>query len=575
MNGPLSAASWTSPTLTLPKPVEVRVEAGGVPAPSRAPRIAAIVVTWNRKDVAASVVGAIGRQDYPLDAIDLVVVDNGSTDGTAEHLQSLFRPERRVENRTDRADRPAFVPGDRTEAAGTNGTANRLGLGSFAVIRNQENLGGCGGFNTGLAFVEHGMEGASEACPDYVWLVDDDVDLPEGALSQLVRTAESDEHIGLVGSRAVDFDDRQTTIETTIFFDAERGTMSPEPPPGHPRERAHREWARAMGGTHGRRAFSGVRDVDIVSACSLLARWSGVRRVGFWDARYFIYCDDADWCLRFGRAGYRVVCDLDAVVYHTNWLAKLTPARAYYAERNILWVMQKFVAPERLRRATLRRLGRLLLHSRKAATHCRLFHAEILRRTAHDFATGRGGRLDAEGPPFIPVMDALARAGALRRDARVLVMCSHPGSIDWADDLRAHVTRALRDRQRTADQPEWIYAVRDGVPDPQASEDGAAAGLLPRRLRFEPNRGSKFRAQRGFLRRPPDAVLVFDQSNDLPLVRSRWNIHIERRRPTMAQIEADGLVPRLRFAARWGITAILCAWRGALLRPRRSAGRYG
>ena len=59
-----------------------------------------------------------------------------------------------------------------------------------------------------------------------------------------------------------------------------------------------------------------------------------------WDYRYFIYCDDADWCLRFARAGFKVVCNLDAVVYHTPWFQKLTPARLYYSQRNIVWVIQ-------------------------------------------------------------------------------------------------------------------------------------------------------------------------------------------------------------------------------------------
>src|SRR6185369_13414681 len=143
----------------------------------------------------------------------------------------------------------------------------------------------------------------------YAWLVDDDIDLPDHALAQLLSTAESDGTIGLVGSRTVDFADRQTTIETTIYFDRENGWMGPDPTPGHPRAEEHRRWVESVGGTRGRLPFAGLRDVDVVSACSLLARWSAVKKVGLWDARFFIYCDDADWCLRFPAAGFRVVLD--------------------------------------------------------------------------------------------------------------------------------------------------------------------------------------------------------------------------------------------------------------------------
>jgi len=250
-------------------------------------------------------------------------------------LDAKWRPDAIVDNPTAAAHEPAFAAADPDcdwEPAHP--------FASLTIIRNRHNLGGCGGFNTGLAFLEARLERPDNPL-DYAWLVDDDVDLPETALSQLTKTAQADRSIGLVGSRTVDFADRETTIETTIYFDYENGWMGPDPTPAHPRFEEHRRWVEAAGGTRGKLAFSGVRDVDVVSACSLLARWSAIGRVGFWDSRYFIYCDDADWCLRFPKAGFRVVLDLDAVVYHTYWLSKLTPVRAYYSQRNLIWLIQK------------------------------------------------------------------------------------------------------------------------------------------------------------------------------------------------------------------------------------------
>jgi GT2 family glycosyltransferase len=438
----------------------------------------------------------------------------------------------------------------------------------LSLVKNRVNLGGCGGFNTGLAFADQFLDPADHPL-DYVWLVDDDVDLPECALVQLASTAESSAEIGIVGSRTVDFDDRKTTIETTIYFDFENGWMGPDPTPAHRLHDQHRAWVSETGGTRGGFRFAGVRDVDIVSACSLLARWSAVKQVGFWDRRYFIYCDDADWCLRFGRAGYRVVCDLDAVVYHTHWLAKLTPARAYYSQRNLVWLTQKIMTGRALKRATIRRLGNLMVDSRKAMTHCRLFHAEIIRRTAHDIITNRGGKLDYEGPPFIPLFDAFEAAGALTPDSRVLVMCSHPESTLWADTLRAQVMHALIDRDRAADSPRWVYLTRAGVPAGEDQPGGAE------RITFEPNRGSKWRIQRALFGNPPTAVVIFDQSNECPLLRSRVNIHIDRRRPGQAQVERDGLTPRLRFLWRWMGTALRSTLYGLSVRPYRGSGRYG
>lgn len=540
-------------------------------APPTGARVGAIIVTWNRKHAVETVLRALERQRH-AGRLDVVVIDNGSTDGTADWIADHWAPDTVLDNPTTEPDRPAFTPVDAERLPHRNGHP-RGAIATLTLVRNTHNLGGCGGFNTGLAFLESSLD-APEAPLDYAWLIDDDVDLPENALAQLTRTAEGDPSIGIVGSRTVDFDDRQTTLETTIYFDFENGWMGPDPVPGHRLFDQHTRWADSVGGTRGRLPLlSGVREVDVVSACSLLARWSAVKRVGFWDRRYFIYCDDADWCLRFGRAGYRVVCDLDAVVYHTYWLNKLTPARSYYSQRNLIWMIQKVLPARKVRRAVFRRLASLLVDSRKAATHCRLFHAEIIRRTAHDVVTGRAGKLDQEGPPFQPLLDALQQVGALRPDARVLVMCSHPESIAWADDLRRRIAYALTDQGRCTDQPQWLYMARDHVPhDPPENPLGIPE---PRRIVFEPNRASKWRAQREFLRNPPTAVVIFDQSNELPMVRGTVNIHIDRRRPEMAQVETDGLGPRLRFFARWAWTALRCMLYAALARTRPHAGKYG
>ncbi len=539
------------------------------------PRVAALIVTWNRRAAVDVVLRALARQGYALSSLDVVVIDNGSTDGTVAFLAERWRPDAIYDNATAAAHQPAFRkrgaeprPGHAADAAGNSG-----GFASLTIIANAHNHGGCGGFNTGLAFAEQFLDRTGSGL-DYAWLVDDDVDLPDNALEQLVATAEADEQVGLVGSRTVDFDDRETTIETTIYFDYDNGWMGPEPRPSHRLAQSHQRWVDEVGGTRGKRDFRGVREVDVVSACSLLARWSAVKRVGFWDHRYFIYCDDADWCLRFAKAGYKVVCDLDAVVFHTYWLSKLTPTRGYYAQRNLVWLIQKVFGGAALRKATMRRLGALLVESRKAMTHCRLFHAEIFRRTAEDIVTGRGGKLEFEEPPFIPLIKALDVAGALRPDARVAVMCSHPESIRWADELRIRLGYALADADRIAEQPEWFYMTRDHVPDPIA--DGGVGGLSrPARVVFEPNRGSKWNAQKGFLKKPPTAVIVFEQSNDLPMIRGRCNIHIDRRRPGLAQMEWDGWPVRAAFLRRWAVTALKCALYAARVRPYVSTSKYG
>jgi GT2 family glycosyltransferase len=522
-----------------------------VVAPDRATasvRIAVIIVTWNRKQVASDAIAAVSRQAFDLSCVDVLVIDNASEDGTLDALRERWSPERVVHNGTTRAHVPDFDAG----AERLSPRSNKGGFRSLTIVRNRENMGGCGGFNTGFAAIER-ILGAGDREPDYVWLLDDDTDLPAGALPRLVRTAEGDPTIGLVGSRTVDIGDRQTTIETTIYFDPEQGTMGPEPAEGHPRAGAHRAWVERTGGTRGRGEFHGVRDVDVVSASSLLARWSAVKKVGLWDKRFFIYCDDADWSLRFARAGYRVVCDMDAVVYHVYWLAKLTPTRAYYSQRNLIWMLQKALDRPRRRGVLARRIGSTLRDSRKAASHARLIHAEAMRRAVLDATTNRGGRLDVEEPAFVPLAAAFGSCG-VGEGSVVAVMCTREGMIEQAEAVRAQVESSGAGSIRSV---RWIYFCPVHL-----AEAARIAGRLPsdsriQIRRFEATRLSKWRSQRDLVLRPAAATIVFDNSNEFPFIRSRWNIHIDQRRAGQAQVEADGLGRRVAFMVRWGWTALL------------------
>ncbi len=505
------------------------------------PRVAAIIVTWNRKALVSAVVDALTRQSIGAGVLDLVVVDNDSTDGTLEHLVSLWNPDAVVQNRTRLAHVPAFERGQ-------NRTGTNLGgFRSLTIVRNAENLGGCGGFNTGFEYISHALDTERHrrtgTAPDYVWLVDDDIDVAPDTLERLVATMRSDDRIGLVGSRTMDYNNREETIETTIYFDPRTGFMADHPAPGHRLFASHAAWVSRVGGPKGRHAFSGVRDVDIVSACSMLARWSAVREIGFWDYRYFIYCDDADWCLRFARAGYRIVCDLDAVIFHTPWHHKLTPARLYYAQRNILWVIQKVLGPEHSRRVLADRVRGLMRDAWYAATHRRLFHAEIIRRSVDDATTGRWGKLDDQGPQTESIGDAFARLSLFRADARVAVLCSASDSLSLSASLRSAVASAGEV------QPRWIEIVRNDVP---GHDSPAPEGV--ERIVYSGRRRSKLRRQVAIVVNPPEAVVVFDQSNDFPLLTGGHNLHVDRKTPTRVQVEEDGLGPRLDFLTKWVTT---------------------
>lgn len=104
-------------------------------------RIAAIVVTYNRQSYLLRCIEALRQQE--CDAMDILVIDNASTDGTGDALAPLA------------AD------------------------GVLRYYNTGENLGGAGGFN-------YGMRLAVEEGYDYLWIMDDDCIPDRGALAALL-----------------------------------------------------------------------------------------------------------------------------------------------------------------------------------------------------------------------------------------------------------------------------------------------------------------------------------------------------------------------------------------------------
>jgi len=104
-------------------------------------RVAAVVVTYNRKALLQQCLEALLQQTHPLTTI--IVVDNASTDGTTAMLAESF---------------PAVE-----------------------VIRLAENRGGAGGFHAG-------MRAALDRAVDWIWVMDDDAEPALDALGQLFAT---------------------------------------------------------------------------------------------------------------------------------------------------------------------------------------------------------------------------------------------------------------------------------------------------------------------------------------------------------------------------------------------------
>ena len=244
------------------------------------PFVQIIIVTWNKKKDVLKLLGGLRELNYPPDDFAILVVDNGSNDGTAVAIEEQFP--------------------------------------QASLLRHETNLGGSGGFNAGMRWALRHRSNA-----EYLWLLDNDALVDSEALSALVEVLEQHPKAALCGSRVMDIDHPEMLVEVGAFIDYRHGGVQRNAPD----EKDLQD-------------FTSVYEVDYVAACSLLARTAMVKKIGLWREEFFVYWDDMEWGVRCRAAGYQVLASNRSVVWHPAWhdrsVDHAVTWRVYYRTRNAL-----------------------------------------------------------------------------------------------------------------------------------------------------------------------------------------------------------------------------------------------
>ncbi len=245
-----------------------------------APRVAAIVVNYDGKEVTLDAVASLRRMRYPR--FDLVVLDNGSRDGSVEALAAAF-PDLRQ-------------------------------------LRLRENRGSASGYAAGFRW-------AFANGYDYALLLNNDVEVEPDLLDELVAAAERDAHAGAVGPKC--------------YFHGERRRLWSAGGVLRFREAVTRE--RGYGAIDNGQ-FDEPARVDYVNGCAILVRREAAEAVGGWDPLYFICVDDADFCTRLARAGWHCLYAPRAVLYHrVAWTTGgYTPERNFQLGRSSALYVRRY-----------------------------------------------------------------------------------------------------------------------------------------------------------------------------------------------------------------------------------------
>lgn len=221
------------------------------------------IVNWNTKDELYECLKGVLAQDGTA-SYDVVVADNASSDGSAEFVESVYGEQVRL-------------------------------------IQNSGNLG----FGTAHNKV------ISQTDSRYVLILNPDCRMLEpDTLARMVSYMDSHGSVGILGPKITNPDSslqysarRFPNMVAAVFRHTIFGKLFPRNK--FVREYLMTDWAHDQ-----------VTSVDWVSGAALLARRKMIDQIGVLDERFFMYCEDVDWCRRAHSAGWDVVYFPMASVCH-------------------------------------------------------------------------------------------------------------------------------------------------------------------------------------------------------------------------------------------------------------------
>lgn len=290
-------------------------------------RVRAVVVNWNGRHLLTRCLDSLLAQDLASGELEIVLVDNASTDGSVELVETHY-------------------PGVR-------------------VVQTHTNLGFAGGVNAGLAALE----------APFAALLNNDAVFEPDALRRLVEHLERPENARVAAATArilltePDSHGRTLVNSTGNVLTRTGGATD-------------RDWLVVAGGDDD---DAGPEVFGFCGGAALL-RTATLDEVGLFDADLFLYYEDTDLSWRMRAAGWDIHYVAEAVAHHEHAASSDSTSGLfrYYNTRNSLLVLARHAPLGPVLRSALRQTAALVRYSLTRQEEAALLRAR--RRALVDVA---------------------------------------------------------------------------------------------------------------------------------------------------------------------------------------------
>jgi len=240
------------------------------------PRVLITIVNWNGRDDLIALLASIKNLNYPKGNYTVMVVDNGSSDGSQTAVSQSFP--------------------------------------DVYLLENKRNIGYVKAVNQGIA---NGLNMAA----DYIWIFNNDVTVEENSLKRLVEAGQQDENIGVIAPVIYAYKNPEVIENVGYKINFWIGRLK----------------KLKFGRDVFQNDNNYYAEVDSQLGCATLIKSAVFKMVGNFQTIYNLYFEETDFNTRARKKGFRVVVVKDAKVWHktASTMNKFILRRAYLLLRNL------------------------------------------------------------------------------------------------------------------------------------------------------------------------------------------------------------------------------------------------
>lgn len=227
------------------------------------PDLSVVILNYNTRELTRTCLDTVFASALGSYTMEVIVCDNGSSDGSVEMIRTEF---------------PRVI-----------------------LIENRKNLGFAAGNNPGIR----------RAKGRYVLLLNTDTEVPKDTLRVMLRYMDDHPEVGV----------------STCKLLLSDGSMDPACHRGFPTPWAAFTYmsklerlfpkTRLFGEYHqGYKDLATIHEVDCIVGAFFLVRRDVIASVGLLDEDYFMYGEDIDWCYRIRKAGWPIMFNPTVTILH-------------------------------------------------------------------------------------------------------------------------------------------------------------------------------------------------------------------------------------------------------------------